>query len=44
MAPRTVFVSRLSGLFLIATSILLILNKASMVDTATTIVHEPLFY
>ena len=41
MLPRTVFLARLIGLFLIVMAAAMVLNKAFMLATMTAIVHQP---
>ena len=41
MLPRTVFLARLIGLFLVGFGAAMALNKSSMLEIITAIVHEP---
>ncbi len=41
MAPRTIFLSKLIGLFCIAFSLSMIAHRQATVDLMTTLVHDP---
>jgi hypothetical protein len=41
MSPRTVFMARLIGLFLVVMAAAMVLNKPFMLQTMAAIVHEP---
>ena len=41
MPPRTIFLSRLIGLYLILISLSMVTHKQSMVETMTALVHNP---
>jgi hypothetical protein len=41
MAPRTIFLSKLIGLFCIAFSLSMIAHRQAAVDLMTTLVHDP---
>jgi hypothetical protein len=41
MSPRTVFMARLIGLFLVAMAAAMVVNKPFVLQTITAIVHEP---